>query len=54
MVPALIDGDIIAYRCAAANEKRTVEAVHWARLPESMTFLDHGYKVQRVVSEVEG
>lgn len=25
---AVIDGDIVAYRCAAANEKRTVEAVH--------------------------
>lgn len=25
---AVIDGDIVAYRCAAANEKRTVLAVH--------------------------
>ena len=31
---ALIDGDIIAYRCAAANEKRTVKATHKESLEE--------------------
>lgn len=34
---AIIDGDIIAYRCAAANEKRTVEAMH-NESAESYTF----------------
>jgi hypothetical protein len=31
---AVIDGDILAYRCAAANEKRTVKAVHKETLEE--------------------
>ena len=25
---AVIDGDIIAYRCAAASEQRTIQAMH--------------------------
>ena len=33
----MIDGDLISYRCAAANEKRTVEAVH-NESAESHTF----------------
>lgn len=31
---AVIDGDILAYRCAAANEKRSVKAVHKDTLEE--------------------
>jgi hypothetical protein len=33
----VIDGDILAYRCSAANEKRTVKAVHNETL-EELTF----------------
>lgn len=31
---AVIDGDILAYRCAAANEKRSVKAIHKETLEE--------------------